>query len=212
MQKWTCFICQKNPLSIESLERQEKSGVIIYIDWDYRMKTIIMKSKTKEGTDYKLQCTDDIAKILLSKDTDPAVKEIIVNDLMPLAQVDMHSNTSPDDMASTSSDNADTPSTSSCNADTPSTSSCNAETSCNTDTPSACTSSTSNIHLWTDKQEDMLVHIRHERPDAFGKTRNHNTLWKDIANEINSTLKCNISGTPAMNKYFNLKKEVEGIT
>ncbi|CAG2242269.1 unnamed protein product [Mytilus edulis] len=124
MQKWTCFICQKPPLSIESLERQEKSGVIIYIDWDYRsilrcsscmncfhadcanklrMKTIIMKSKTKEGTDYKLQCTDDIAKILLSKDTDPAVKEIIVNGLMPLAQVDMHSNTSPDDMASASS-------------------------------------------------------------------------------------------------------------
>ncbi|XP_076109600.1 uncharacterized protein LOC143078638 [Mytilus galloprovincialis] len=118
----------------------------------------------------------------------------------------MHSNTSPDDMASTSSYNADTQSTSSCNADTPSTSSCNAETSCNTDTPSTCTSSTSNIHLWTDKQEDMLVHIRHERHDAFGKTRNHNTLWKDIANEINSTLKCNISGTQAMNKYFNLKK------
>ncbi|CAG2199016.1 unnamed protein product [Mytilus edulis] len=231
MQKWTCFICQKPPLSIESLERQEKSGVIIYIDWDYRsilrcsscmncfhadcanklrMKTIIMKSKTKEGTDYKLQCTDDIAKILLSKDTDPAVKEIIVNGLMPLAQVDMHSNTSPDDMASASSYHTDTPSTSSCNAETPSTSSFNADTpstsSFNADTPSTCTSSTSNIHLWTDKQEDMLVHLRHERHDAFGKTRNHNTLWKDIANEINSTFKCNITATQVMNKYFNLKK------
>ncbi|XP_076081362.1 uncharacterized protein LOC143052257 [Mytilus galloprovincialis] len=174
------------------------------------MKTIIMKSKTKEGTDYKLQCTDDIAKILLSKDTDPAVKEIIVNGLMPLAQVDMHSNTSPDDMASASSYHADTQSTSSCNPDTPSTSSCNADTpstsSFNADTPSTCTSSTSNIHLWTDKQEDMLVHLRHERHDAFGKTRNHNTLWKDIANEINSTFKCNITATQVMNKYFNLKK------
>ena len=47
MQKWTCFICQKPPLSIESLERQEKSGVIIYIDWDYRYESVYLHVKQK---------------------------------------------------------------------------------------------------------------------------------------------------------------------
>lgn len=52
----------------------------------------------------------------------------------------------------------------------------------------------------------MLVHIRHEKNDDFMKIKNHQALWSEIARELSSSLKCSISATQAMNKYYKLKK------
>jgi hypothetical protein len=56
------------------------------------------------------------------------------------------------------------------------------------------------------KEEDMLVHLRHEQQDLFSKTRNHNRLWHNIAQELCKTFQTKISGIQALNKYNNLKK------
>ena len=66
--------------------------------------------------------------------------------------------------------------------------------------------STGCLHVWKEKEEDMLVHLRHERQDLFLKTRNHSTLWQEISEELCRTFKTKISSTQALNKYNNLKK------
>lgn len=68
------------------------------------------------------------------------------------------------------------------------------------------TNSQHSIHQWTGNQEDLLVCLRHERDEAFKKTKNHNILWNEIVNEISKTLKITVTSTQAMNKYFTLKK------
>lgn len=67
--------------------------------------------------------------------------------------------------------------------------------------------STGCLHVWKEKEEDMLVHLRHERQDLFLKTRNHSTLWQEISEELCKTFKTKISSTQALNKYNNLKKK-----
>lgn len=62
------------------------------------------------------------------------------------------------------------------------------------------------IPVWTERHEDMLVHIRHEKNNDFMKIKNHQALWSEIARELSSSLKCSISATQAMNKYYKLKK------
>ena len=39
------------------------------------------------------------------------------------------------------------------------------------------------VHVLKDKQEDLLVHLRHERQDLFEKHKNHGTLWNQIARD-----------------------------
>jgi hypothetical protein len=74
------------------------------------------------------------------------------------------------------------------------------------DTDSPSQSGYISLHVWKDKEEDMLVHLRHEQQDLFSKTRNHNRLWHNIAEELCKTFQTKISGTQALNKYNNLKK------
>lgn len=62
------------------------------------------------------------------------------------------------------------------------------------------------VHVWKEKQEDLLVHLRHERQDLFEKNRNHGTLWNQIARDLTNTFHIKITPTQALNKYNNLKK------
>ncbi|XP_046578860.1 uncharacterized protein LOC124286538 [Haliotis rubra] len=69
------------------------------------------------------------------------------------------------------------------------------------------TSSMANaLHFWTDKEEEYLVCLRHERNDDFISTRNHSTSWKEIVAEL-ETINCKVTQQQAFNKYSSLKKK-----
>ena len=123
---------------------------------------------------------------------DPAIKELIVNGLMS------------QQASETASSSSNEESSSSMNIESERTSPRNEES-----TTSHCVEnapSNIGIPVWTERQEDMLVHIRHEKNNDFMKIKNHQALWSEIARELSSSLKCSISATQAMNKYYKLKK------
>ncbi|XP_021379464.1 uncharacterized protein LOC110466963 [Mizuhopecten yessoensis] len=59
---------------------------------------------------------------------------------------------------------------------------------------------------WTENEESLLVDLRHERSTLFKTTRNHLSLWQEIANIINETLHCSATSQQVMYKYNALKK------
>ncbi|XP_069105149.1 uncharacterized protein [Argopecten irradians] len=59
---------------------------------------------------------------------------------------------------------------------------------------------------WTENEESLLVDLRHERSALFKTTRNHLSLWQEIANIINETLNCSTTSQQVMYKYNALKK------
>ena len=123
---------------------------------------------------------------------DPAIKELIVNGLMSQQANE------------TASSSSNEESSSSMNIESERTSLRNEE-----GTTSHCVEnapSNIGIPVWTERHEDMLVHIRHEKNNDFMKIKNHQALWSEIAKELSSSLKCSISATQAMNKYYKLKK------
>lgn len=59
------------------------------------------------------------------------------------------------------------------------------------------------FHVWSEKEEDILVFHRHERNDDFLKNKNHTKLWEDICKE----LKFAVTLQQAFYKYASLKKK-----
>jgi len=59
------------------------------------------------------------------------------------------------------------------------------------------------FHVWSEKEEDILVFHRHERNDDFLKNKNHTKLWEDICKE----LKFAVTPQQAFYKYASLKKK-----
>lgn len=59
------------------------------------------------------------------------------------------------------------------------------------------------LHVWSEKEEDILVFHRHERNEDFLKTKNHSKLWEDICKELKFT----VTSQQAFYKYASLKKK-----
>ncbi|XP_055997143.1 uncharacterized protein LOC125646359 [Ostrea edulis] len=138
--------------------------------------------KGANGIEMHIECDEATKQCLISGDTDPQLKDMIVK--MLIAQQ------CPEPTVSTPS------ATSSVNNSNPKTQA----------TPHDEISAAS-VHVWKDKQEDMLVHLRHERQDLFEKKpRNHGTLWNLIAKDLSNIFHMKITPTQALNKYNNLKK------
>ncbi|XP_053380950.1 uncharacterized protein LOC128549017 [Mercenaria mercenaria] len=58
----------------------------------------------------------------------------------------------------------------------------------------------------TEKEEDVLVNLRHELHDDFLKTKNHAKLWERISEEL-PNIGCKVTNQEALNKYSSLKKQ-----
>ncbi|XP_060595668.1 uncharacterized protein LOC132749788 [Ruditapes philippinarum] len=210
---------------------------------------------TRNGQQSQLQCDDELAKLILSKDTDPSLKEGLINGLLTNSQLESCrsqpslENSKPQicysqpqlvvnklqssNMQSLlhtsqpqivySRPHVDTnnfqPSNtqSVLHASQPQLGVNNLQSSNNNNQnqlsvrkSESISQSDSIIHTWKSNEEDLLVSLRHDKNDQFTQTKNHSLLWKAIAEEINKTLNCNITSTQAMNKYFSLKKKLEG--
>ncbi|XP_062575314.1 uncharacterized protein LOC134237229 isoform X2 [Saccostrea cucullata] len=155
--------------------------------------------KGTNGTSFTLVCDEHVKNQLLSPDIDPALKDMVVKMLIenqkPVPQFQRPPPPAPP--PSSQSEETDFPSTS---ESVPSTSESVPSTS------ESAPSTSGYVHVWNEKEEDMLVHLRHERQDLFLKTRNHGILWQEIANQLSTVFKNKISCTQALNKYNNLKK------
>lgn len=140
--------------------------------------------KGANGASFSIICDENVQQQLLSPDADPRLKDMIVKMLIeqqkPEPQFDKPPPPAPP--PTSQSDTAET------------------------DSPSS-SESVGYVHVWKDKEEDMLVHLRHERQDLFLKSRNHGVLWQEISKELSQTFKTKITSTQALNKYNNLKKK-----
>ncbi|XP_062598586.1 uncharacterized protein LOC134260015 [Saccostrea cucullata] len=159
--------------------------------------------KGTNGTSFTLVCDEHVKNQLLSPDIDPALKDMVVKMLIenqkPVPQFQRPPPPAPP--PSSQSEETDFPSTSESAHSTSESVPSTPESA-----PSTSESVPGYVHVWKDKEEDMLVHLRHERQDLFLKTRNHGILWQEISNELSKVFKTKISCTQALNKYNNLKK------
>lgn len=169
------------------------------------MKILMISHNGKKS---QLQCPDDVAEQILSKDTDPSLKEKLINSLLSNSQPQSCNRQDPLDSSQTELFDSQPPPG---NRQPPLESS---QHQLGNDQNQLCASqsesssqSQGNIHTWKSYEEDFLVDLRHEKNDQFIRTKNHSLLWRAISEKVNQELHCNITPTQAMNKYFSLKKK-----
>ncbi|XP_062596161.1 uncharacterized protein LOC134257579 [Saccostrea cucullata] len=137
--------------------------------------------KGANGIQLDIECDEATRQSLLSGDTDPQLKDMIVQMLIeqqrpePQASLGFPLQPTAPPLSSASPSSGDE-------------------------------SLNAGLHLWTDKQENLLVHLRHDRQDLFEKNKNHVSLWTQISRDLSNAFKVKITPTQAINKYNNLKK------
>lgn len=151
-------------------------------------RTLVLRNS--DGSEKRVRCQTEVFNMLLSKETDPSVKSLVLQSLLNEEKSDLPSSFSrSDDQHSASSD----------------TSSFTSASSSRSESPITC-ENTSNTHVWKAEKEDVLVNLRHEKNEKFLKSKNHSMLWKDITAQLKDTLHCIVTPNQAMNKYYSLKK------
>ncbi|XP_061190308.1 uncharacterized protein LOC133198197 [Saccostrea echinata] len=172
-----------------------KQGIRMSTD----LRTLVLTNS--DGSERRIQCQREVCNMLLSKETDPSVKSLVIQSL--LNQVTSCSLSSPkgsDDQHSTSSDTSPPSSFTSAPSEALS------EASSRSESPITCSENSSSTYIWKAEEEDILVNLRHDKNDKFLKCKNHTALWKDISAQLNETLQCTVSPNQAMNKYYSMKK------
>ncbi|XP_062577538.1 spore germination protein 270-11-like [Saccostrea cucullata] len=175
--------------------------------------------KGANGIQLDIECDEATKQSLLSGDTDPQLKDMIVQMLIkqqrpePQASLGLaktlqqSTQGTPSATSSTGNSNpksqlkASVPGSSSTSPLQPA-----APPHSSASPSSSDESLNAGVHLWTDKQEDLLVHLRHDRQDLFEKNKNHVSLWTQISRDLSNAFKVKITPTQAINKYNNLKK------
>ncbi|XP_055998239.1 uncharacterized protein LOC125650210 [Ostrea edulis] len=148
-----------------------------------RMPKLLIKGAN--GIEMHIECDEATKECLISGDTDPQLKDMIVK--MLIAQQCPEPTVSPalegtfqrTPSATSSVDNSNPKSQATPQLKAPGSSSftppCPSPPVAPPPSSASCSSSSSDeisaasVHVWKDKQEDMLVHLRHERQDLFEK-------------------------------------------
>ncbi|XP_033729732.1 trihelix transcription factor GTL1-like [Pecten maximus] len=84
------------------------------------------------------------------------------------------------------------------------------QTSSQTASQTSMKENTSNIHVWTEKEEKCLIDVRLDKETAFNGSKSHDTLWNEITTQMKKN-GINVTKIQIMNKWKNLKKKYKEI-
>ncbi|XP_069103545.1 uncharacterized protein [Argopecten irradians] len=74
----------------------------------------------------------------------------------------------------------------------------------------ATASSQEQMHVWTDTEERLLIHLRCAREEKFLSSKAHDTLWNEISSEMKRK-NTNVTKIQLINKWKNLKKKYKEV-